>query len=156
MAELDDINFSRTKLTATPAHLHPLTEKSGLPAQRALRIKNRNNIVFRLLIKSTTYYTCAGRFLLLLTSFPGMLALRASCFILRLCLRIPLDGRLGLVLLISVFKCIAPSLNVVSDFGCIFCPKTASRPGGFLTGIFRQPLLDIWISGRYRSVAYRQ
>jgi hypothetical protein len=44
----------------------------------------------------------AERFLLLLVSFPGILALRASCFTSRLCLRCPLDGRLRLGLSVVV------------------------------------------------------
>lgn len=46
----------------------------------------------------------AGRFRLLLPSFPGMLALRASCFTSRLCLRCPFEGRLRLGLLITMFN----------------------------------------------------
>jgi hypothetical protein len=39
---------------------------------------------------------------------PGMLFLRASCFTRRLCLAIPLEGRLALVLTVVVSNCIAP------------------------------------------------
>lgn len=42
----------------------------------------------------------AGR-LFFLTSVPGTLTLRASCLTLRLCLRIPLEGRLFLTWVFS-------------------------------------------------------
>jgi hypothetical protein len=42
----------------------------------------------------------AGRFLFF-RSVPGIFILRASCFNLRLCLRIPLDGRFVLVGVVS-------------------------------------------------------
>jgi hypothetical protein len=52
------------------------------------------------------FYTDATRFLFFI-SVPGMLVLRASCFSIRVCLRAPLDDRLGLVLIV-VSTCITP------------------------------------------------
>jgi hypothetical protein len=75
----------------------------------------------------------AGRFPFL-TSVPGMLFLRASCFTSRVCLRIPLEGRLVLVLTVDVLNCVAP-LGVACVFGFVFFPEFANFLSGFLTGI---------------------
>ena len=53
--------------------------------------------------------TYAGRFCLF-ALLSGTLALRASCFTSRLCLRCPLEGRLGLVLAIGAFIRSAPCI----------------------------------------------
>ena len=53
----------------------------------------------------------AARFLFFI-SVPGTLVLRASCFTIRLCLRAPLDSRLGLVLTGIVSNCIAPCIVI--------------------------------------------
>ncbi len=47
------------------------------------------------------FFYLAGR-LALFVSVLGTLSLRASCLTLRLCLRIPLEGRLGLTLVFSM------------------------------------------------------
>jgi hypothetical protein len=61
------------------------------------------------------YYFNAGakRFFFFTISVPGMLVLRASCFARRLCLAIPLDGRLGLVLAGVVSNCVAPCVVIL-------------------------------------------
>ena len=64
----------------------------------------RNRFIFYL---DFLYSAYDGR-LRLFASFPGTLALRASCFTRRLCLRCPLDGRLGLVFSMTVFNCSTP------------------------------------------------
>jgi hypothetical protein len=54
------------------------------------------------------FNTGATRFFFFTISLPGMLVLRASCFTRRLCLAIPFDGRLALVLTVVVSNCITP------------------------------------------------
>jgi hypothetical protein len=58
------------------------------------------------------FSTTAARFLFLI-SLPGMLVLRASCFILRLCLATPLEGRLAFVLTGVVSICVAPCVLIL-------------------------------------------
>ena len=48
------------------------------------------------------------RFFFLMTTVPGMLFLRASCFTRRLCFATPFEGRLALVLISVVLNCITP------------------------------------------------
>jgi hypothetical protein len=77
------------------------------------------------------------RFFFFITSVPGMLLLRASCFTRRLCLATPLDGRLALVLTGVVSNCITPYVVLCVYFviGFVFCPERANFISGFLTGI---------------------
>lgn len=58
-----------------------------------LHFINENGLADVMSARPFCFY--AGR-LFFLTSVPGTLTLRASCLTLRLCLRIPLDGRLVL------------------------------------------------------------
>jgi hypothetical protein len=69
-------------------------QKTGGHAQASL--KSKSELAFRFF---DDLYFCTGatRFFFLISS-PGMLVLRASCFTRRLCLAIPWEGRLRLVL----------------------------------------------------------
>jgi len=68
-----------------------------------------------------------------------MLFLRASCLTSRLCLRIPLDGRLDLVLTVVVLTGVAP-FGVACVFGFVFFPESANFLSGFLAGV---PVFDL-------------
>ena len=90
-----------------------------------------SEIVFILMNPLSEIY--AGRFPFL-TSVPGTLFLRASCFTSRMCLRIPLEGRLVLVLTVVVLNFFAP-LGIACVFGFEFFPEFADFLSGFLTGV---------------------
>jgi hypothetical protein len=87
------------------------------------------------------YYfdSAVTRFFFLITTVPGMLFLRASCFTRRLCLATPFEGRLALVLTVVVSNCIAP-LGTASVFRFVFRPEFANFFPGFLTGM---PIFDL-------------
>ena len=69
-----------------------------------------------------------------MTTVPGMLFLRASCFTRRLCFATPLEGRLALVLTSVVLNFITP-LGVVSVVAFVVRPEFANFLSGILTGI---------------------
>lgn len=104
--------------TLTHSLYYVLTIKSGFHIQIS-ELKTAS-VVTSTRPFSIFFNVYAGR-LRLPISFPGTLALRASCFTSLLCLRCPFEGRLGLVLLITVFNFNTP--RTITSFEMHIQPK---------------------------------
>jgi hypothetical protein len=104
---------------------------------RSARIKKSEQIVP--IFDSHHYFDIYEERFPFFTSCPGMLFFRASCFVSRMCLRIPLDGRFVLVLPGFVSNCITP-LGIAFVFRFVLCPEFGNFIPGFLAGV---PVFDL-------------